>query len=100
MRSSAETKLGLDRSVVPRTKSKIACFAGPSFHDGSKPPPGVAVCAKAETGSRGPDKAGSSASVESKTIDPGRCDRLHVRPLRSWLIAGRRVPELLHGLLD
>src|SRR5262249_4548602 len=42
-------------------------FAGPSFHEGSKPPPGVAVCAKAKTGRSGPDNAGRSASVESRT---------------------------------
>src|SRR5215831_505781 len=53
--------------MAERTKSKIACFAGPSFHEGSKPPPGVAVCAKAKTGRSGPDNAGRSASVESRT---------------------------------
>jgi hypothetical protein len=35
MRSSGGTKSLLDRSVVARTKSKIACLACPSFHDGS-----------------------------------------------------------------
>jgi hypothetical protein len=50
--------------MVARTKSKIACFAGPSFHDGSNPP---GVCAGAETGRSGPDNAGSSANVESRT---------------------------------
>jgi len=50
--------------MVARTKSKIACFAGPSFHDGSNPP---GVCAGAETGRSGADNAGSSANVESRT---------------------------------
>ena len=49
MRSSGGTNFGLARSVVARTKSTIACFAGPSFHDGSGPP-GVAVCAGADAG--------------------------------------------------
>jgi hypothetical protein len=50
--------------MVARTKSKIACFVGPSFHDGSNPP---GVCAGAETGRSAPDNAGSSANVESRT---------------------------------
>jgi hypothetical protein len=50
--------------MVARTKSKIACFAGPSFHDGSNRP---GVCVGAETGRIGPDNAGSSANVESRT---------------------------------
>ena len=53
---------------VERTKSKIACFAGPSFHDGSKPP-GVAVRAGAETGRSGPDNAGSSARASRAARD-------------------------------
>src|SRR5262245_40092557 len=52
--------------MVARTKSKIACFAGPSFQDGSKPPPAVAVCATAATGRSGPDNASNNASVESR----------------------------------
>src|SRR5262249_54473639 len=35
MRSSGGTKFGFARSVVDRTKSRIACFAGPSFHEAS-----------------------------------------------------------------
>src|SRR5215471_20974176 len=46
-----------------RTKSKIACFAAPSFHDGSTPP---GACANAATGSVA-DKIGSVARVESRT---------------------------------
>src|SRR5208283_2254673 len=34
MRSSVATNFGLLLSVVVLTKSRIACFAGPSFHDG------------------------------------------------------------------
>ena len=52
--------------MVARTKSKIACFAGPSFHDGSRPP-GAAVCAGADAERNGADKAGSIANVESRT---------------------------------
>src|SRR5271165_6936549 len=35
MRSSGGTNFGLAWSVVTRTKSTMACFAGPSFHEGS-----------------------------------------------------------------
>ena len=35
MRSSGGTNFGLALSVVARTNSTIACFAGPSFHEGS-----------------------------------------------------------------
>ena len=35
MRSSGGTNFGLAGSVVARTKSKIACFAAPSFQEGS-----------------------------------------------------------------
>src|SRR5262249_52005953 len=52
--------------MVARTNSKIACFAGPSFQDGSKSP-AVAGCAGADTGRSGPDNVGSNASVESRT---------------------------------
>src|SRR5580704_12626650 len=34
MRSSGATNFGLFLSVVVLTKSRIACFAGPSFHEG------------------------------------------------------------------
>ena len=44
----------------------IACFAAPSFHDGSRPPD-VAVWAGADAGRNGADKAGSIAKVESRT---------------------------------
>src|SRR5438045_9507501 len=35
MRSSGGTKFGPPVSVVALTKSTMACFAGPSFHEGS-----------------------------------------------------------------
>ena len=35
MRSSGATKLAPPVSVLPRTKSMMACLAVPSFHDGS-----------------------------------------------------------------
>jgi hypothetical protein len=50
--------------VVTRTKSRIARFAAPSFHEGNAPP-GAVVCAGAEVESSVPDKAGSPANVES-----------------------------------
>src|SRR6516165_5663757 len=87
--------------MVARTKSKIACFAGPSFQDGSKPP-AVAVCAGAETGRSGPKSVARSANVESRTrrfIPEEGAIGLMFTPT-SGLIAGRRVPQLFHGLLD
>src|SRR5947208_8713973 len=41
MRSSGATKLAPPASVVALTKSTMACFAGPSFHEGK----GSAGCA-------------------------------------------------------
>ena len=62
---SGSTNLGLPGPVVHRTKSRIACFAGPSFHEGSAALE-VVVCADAGAVNSGTDKAGSSAIVESK----------------------------------
>jgi len=53
----------LPSSVVARTKSNIACFAGPSFHELNETP--VWFCAIAEKGR--PDRAGSIARPESST---------------------------------
>src|SRR5262245_1715584 len=52
--------------MVARTKSKIACFAAPSFHEGNRPTNG-ANCADADRGPSAADIAGSIANVESKT---------------------------------
>jgi hypothetical protein len=49
---------------VSRTKSRIACLADPSFHEGNAPL--EAVRAGAETDTGGADKAGSNANAESK----------------------------------
>ena len=67
MRSSGGTNFGLARSVVARTKSTIACLAGPSFHDGSR----HSTPWSAQRGDRkvGADKAGSTANVETETGD-------------------------------
>src|ERR1700733_12368094 len=64
MRSSGGTNFGLARSVVSRTKSRIACLADPSFHDGNGPL--EAVSADAETDKGGADRAGSNANVVSR----------------------------------
>src|SRR4051812_43536799 len=51
MRSSGATNCGLLFSVVFLTKSRIAFFAGPSFHEGSGSVAAVAVgCAPFELG--------------------------------------------------
>src|SRR6185312_4604453 len=50
--------------VVARTKSRIACFAGPSFHDASGDPPDV-VCAWASVGGHEADRTGSTARLET-----------------------------------
>src|SRR5262245_50062049 len=64
MRSSGDTKFGLVGSVVHRTKSRIACLAGPSFHEGNAPI--EMVWADADTNKGGADRAGSNTSFESK----------------------------------
>src|SRR5947207_14659486 len=76
MRSSGGTKLGLAWSVVALTKSRIACFAGPSFHDPNALPCVVWVWAIAVRGI--PDKTGRNATPEINTrrlmLDDGRSD--------------------------
>src|SRR5215468_3635764 len=62
MRSSGGTNFELVRLVVDRTKSKIACFAGPSFHEASWPDDG---CAHAEP-ARSHAGIGSAARPESR----------------------------------
>jgi hypothetical protein len=64
MRSSEGTNFGLARSVVSHTKSRIACLADPSFHDGNGPLEAVWADAKADKA--GADEAGSNANVVSK----------------------------------
>src|SRR5208283_2845976 len=61
MRSSGGTKSLLAGSVVTRTKSRIARFAGPSFHEAS----GVVLWASAAVASRSPGRAGIAASAPS-----------------------------------
>src|SRR5271166_4453125 len=75
--------------MVARTKSRIACFTGPSFHDGSKLPE-VTVCAGAETGRSVGDKAGSAARVESRTRR--FMPMIDFKPTPMQLIAGRGFP--------
>jgi hypothetical protein len=61
----------------------MACFAGPSFQDGSKPL-GIAVCAGAEAERSVPNKAGSQRQgrEQETPVDAGeRNDRFHVRLL-------------------
>jgi hypothetical protein len=50
--------------VVALTNSMIACFAGPSFHDGRTP---ARPCAFAAVATASSDMAGSAAAVESRT---------------------------------
>src|SRR6266404_1159263 len=58
MRASIGTNLGLVLSVVACTKSKIACFAGPSFHDDRGSP---AACAVEVTPATNAPATGSAA---------------------------------------
>jgi len=60
MRSSGGTKSLLDGSVAARTKSRIACFAGPSFHRSS-----ALVWVSAAVASRSPGGADIAASAPS-----------------------------------
>ena len=68
MRSGGGTKLGFAWSVVARTKSRIACFAGPSFHDGRVPD---GFCASAATGTNALDTIPSAGKMESKVRRSG-----------------------------
>jgi|SRR6185436_560820 hypothetical protein len=78
MRASGVTKVGLERSVVSRTKDMIACFAAPSFQDGS----GSADWASAGVGRKGAGRTGSAANPESteRRLMVDACIRLHVTP--------------------
>src|SRR6516165_7467582 len=64
MRCSGGTNFGLERSVVTRTKSMIACFAGPSCHEANGSP--CVTCARADEDSSVPVKAGRSARLEAR----------------------------------
>jgi len=64
MRSSGGTNFGLARSVVARTKSRIACFAGPSFHE---PSALAGACACAAEGRRIWGNAGATVNAASST---------------------------------
>ncbi|MFY9952861.1 hypothetical protein [Bradyrhizobium sp.] len=65
MRSAGGTNFGFAGVVVSRTKSRIACFAVPSFHDGSAPLD-VVVYAEAEMDKKGADNVGRNAKVEMR----------------------------------
>src|SRR5271154_2820540 len=106
MRSSGGTKSLLDWSVVACTKSRIACFAGPSFHEGSGSA-GNCPCGGGPTGNcacaavvrRSPDSTGSVASVESKKrrLMPEKADTdlmlLHSLML-SYSLPPKKIPQL------
>src|SRR5690242_21411274 len=88
MRSSGGTKFELAWSVVVRTNSMIACFAGPSFHDASWSP---LSCANADPSS---GRIGIAARDTRRTrrfgltiepTGPGRIrfDRVHMRSPRA-----------------
>src|SRR4029450_8780703 len=104
MRSSGATKFGLPFSVVTRTKSTMACFAGPSFHDG-RALPDVAVCACAEAVSRSPEEAGSTANADRSVRRSIPKEEIvgfmsHLPRYAIRLVIRRRSPELLHGLFN
>ena len=54
---------GLAWSIVACTKSRIACFAGPSFHEGRTP---AGACASAAVAAIRPGRDGSTAAVDSR----------------------------------
>src|ERR1700744_542794 len=71
MRSSAGTNFELPGSVVARTKSTIACFAGPSFQEASDALNVVWAWTGEE--SSAVDRAGSKTSFEitARRSNPG-----------------------------
>src|ERR1700722_13391253 len=100
MRSSRGTNFGLARSVVSRTKSRIACLADPSFHDGNGPL--EAVSADAEMDKGGADTAGSNANVVSRvrrSMPFGRSRKTGSKwPIRAVPV-GTAVSSSLMGLV-
>src|SRR6476620_5693424 len=65
MRGSGGTNFARAGYGVTRTKSRIACFAGPSFHDASGDPADV-VCACAGVAGHEADRTGRTARLETK----------------------------------
>src|ERR1019366_3318141 len=63
IRSAGGTNFGLAWSVVARTKSRIACFAGPSFQDGRTLD---GACPIATTGTNAAAAASSTGKAEIK----------------------------------
>src|SRR4029453_11034150 len=111
MRASGGTNFGLDWSVVACTNSRMAFFAGPSFHEGS-----ASVCAwacaprtsntvkvtnRANTNTEGMRFIGVSTLVEPMQERAARMGRPH-HPRASRLLARVRlcVLELLHDLIQ
>src|SRR5262249_56716314 len=73
--------------MVARTNSRIACFAAPSFHDGSRPSD-VAVCAYAGRGGGEGAENGKGDSSTPRSMPGGRT---------IWLVFHRGLP-LAHFL--
>ena len=65
IRSSGGTKSGLDLSVVAFTKSMIACFAGPSFHE-ARVSVANGASATAMTGNKGEDRTANAPNSAIK----------------------------------
>ena len=64
MRSSGGTKSGLALSVVAFTKSTIACFAGPSFHE-ARVSVAEGASARATTGKKGENRIANATKGAS-----------------------------------
>src|SRR5262245_40674717 len=111
MRASGGTNCELAGSVVACTNARIACFAGPSFHEGS-----ASVCAwacaprtskaakatnRANTNTEGMRFIGVSTLVEPMQERAARMGHPH-HPLASRLLArvSRSVPDLLCDLIQ
>jgi hypothetical protein len=97
MRSSGGTNFGLERSVVARTKSTIACFAGPSFHEASV---FAASCAHAVVApSHSAGKTTTVASSVRRLIEDAvgfmifLFHRVPMQTLQFHLLANQRQPH-------
>src|SRR5664279_3287558 len=88
MRSSGGTNFGLALSVVVLTKSRMACFAGPSFHEGNGSAAAVAA-GWLVVGAAGVGLLLQPAKVRVKKSDKSNARRVFISSSPSFAIPSR-----------
>jgi hypothetical protein len=91
MRSSAGTNWALALSVVVLTKLTIACFAGPSLHEGSGSAPGT-VSAGEETG---PELVGAEEVEGAVVVEQPAAKQPATMSVKNPKIVARRISDFL-----